>query len=113
MSLKSKSQNSTQFKVGVLGQNEQSPTRFESVVGVTNPFVPTGFRDISSGVARDLNWMSSGPPMLIMPSKPFLVQNGESSLICDQFQPSSSVERSKETPKPKLNPLHWDKVGGS
>ncbi|KAK6930439.1 Formin, FH2 domain, partial [Dillenia turbinata] len=44
---------------------------------------------------------NSGPPVLVVPSRPLV------------FQSSEAMERNEETPKPKLKPLHWDKVRAS
>ncbi|PPD78229.1 hypothetical protein GOBAR_DD24843 [Gossypium barbadense] len=43
-----------------------------------------------------------GPPVLVAPSRPVVLQNNE-----------SIDNTTAETPKPKLKPLHWDKVRAS
>ena len=55
------------------------------------------------------------PPALIPPSRPFVVQNTSSVAISPMELPpiSKSIENVEETPKPKLKPLHWDKVRAS
>ncbi|PRQ25294.1 putative concanavalin A-like lectin/glucanase domain, formin, FH2 domain-containing protein [Rosa chinensis] len=57
----------------------------------------------------------SRPPALIPPSRPFVFQNpGKVSVSPVQLPPSSApLEPIEETPKPKLKPLHWDKVRAS
>lgn len=45
-----------------------------------------------------------GPPTLLAPSRPVIFQSPAST---------ESMERNEETPKPKLKPLHWDKVRAS
>ncbi|KAM1660803.1 hypothetical protein FF1_003694 [Malus domestica] len=57
----------------------------------------------------------SRPPALIPPSRPFVIQNpGKVSVSPVELPPSSTpLEPIEETPKPKLKPLHWDKVRAS
>ncbi|KAI3940726.1 hypothetical protein MKW98_030045 [Papaver atlanticum] len=52
------------------------------------------------------------PPVLITPSRPVMFQSIAVSPV-DVSQNVESVERNEETPKPKLKPLHWDKVRAS
>ncbi|KAL5578854.1 hypothetical protein UlMin_011296 [Ulmus minor] len=58
---------------------------------------PARFWEIPSG-----QWPNVGPPVHVTPSKP--ISNGE--------QPENNLvlERNEEISKPKLKPLHWDKV---
>ncbi|KAM1031566.1 hypothetical protein ACFX2C_035336 [Malus domestica] len=57
----------------------------------------------------------SRPPALIPPSRPFVLQNpAKVSVSPVKLTPSSTpLEPIEETPKPKLKPLHWDKVRAS
>ncbi|KAL5562266.1 hypothetical protein UlMin_032013 [Ulmus minor] len=58
----------------------------------------------------------SKPPALIPPSRSFVFQNpSKASTISPMELPpsSNSMEETDETPKPKLKPLHWDKVRAS
>ncbi|KAI3959965.1 hypothetical protein MKX01_030256 [Papaver californicum] len=52
------------------------------------------------------------PPILITPSRPVMFQSTVVSPV-EVSQNVESVERNEETPKPKLKPLHWDKVRAS
>nr|GLL47784.1 formin-like protein 2 [Ipomoea trifida] len=50
-----------------------------------------------------------GPPVLVPPSRPVVSQN-----VAEVTHSSEAVEkRNEETMKPKLKPLHWDKVRAS
>ncbi|XP_059448590.1 formin-like protein 1 [Corylus avellana] len=54
------------------------------------------------------------PPSLIPPSRPFVLQNPTKVSPIELPPSSTSTEKSEEeTPKPKLKPLHWDKVRAS
>ncbi|PON75160.1 Formin, FH2 domain containing protein [Parasponia andersonii] len=57
----------------------------------------------------------SKPPALIPPSRPFVYPNTTSVSVSPMELPptSKSMENAEETPKPKLKPLHWDKVRAS
>ncbi|KAK2641660.1 hypothetical protein Ddye_023423 [Dipteronia dyeriana] len=62
------------------------------------------------GVAKP----SSGIPILMAPSKPVVVQNLGPGFGNEQLMKNESVEKSEVTAlKPKLKPLHWDKVRAS
>uniref|UniRef100_A0A803P2Z3 Uncharacterized protein n=2 Tax=Cannabis sativa TaxID=3483 RepID=A0A803P2Z3_CANSA len=54
----------------------------------------------------------SKPYVLTPPSRPFVFQNTSNVSISPlQLPPiSSSVDNEEDTPKPKLKPLHWEKV---
>ncbi|XP_030553246.1 formin-like protein 1 [Rhodamnia argentea] len=58
----------------------------------------------------------SEPPRLIPPSRPFVLQN-PTEVSPVQLPPSvetaEKAEKMDDTPKPKLKPLHWDKVRAS
>ncbi|KAG6630951.1 formin-like protein 1 [Carya illinoinensis] len=55
----------------------------------------------------------SVPPALIPPSRPFVLQIPAEVSPIELPLNSTSTEKSDETPKPKLKPLHWDKVRAS
>uniref|UniRef100_F6HAX7 Formin-like protein n=1 Tax=Vitis vinifera TaxID=29760 RepID=F6HAX7_VITVI len=54
-----------------------------------------------------------GPPALVPPSRPVVFQNPGLEAPSEQPQGIEALERNGETPKPKLKPLHWDKVRAS
>ena len=54
-----------------------------------------------------------GPPALVPPSRPGVFQNLGLEAPSEQPQGIEALERNGETPKPKLKPLHWDKVRAS
>lgn len=101
------------------GQNEQVPVSFgkQSVPLKLPPpppppppsrfwEMPVGFR-----MAQEVNLGISGPPVLAMPAKPVSVQDQAMPVLSnEQMQSNGSDERSEESMKPKLKPLHWDKV---
>lgn len=118
-------QNSPEQNSGVLAQSKQSPTLIQ---GDAKQFVPVKlpppppppppprFWELPAGLgaAREVNLGSSGPPVLVKPLRPVLAQNHSiPTLANEQLQSNANVERSEETPKPKLKPLHWDKVRAS
>lgn len=71
--------------------------------------MPVGFR-----MAQEVNLGIPGPPVLVMPAKPVLVQDHAMPVMAnEQMQSNGSVERNEESMKPKLKPLHWDKVRAS
>ncbi|XP_011024723.1 PREDICTED: formin-like protein 1 [Populus euphratica] len=55
----------------------------------------------------------SKPPALIPPSRPFVLQSTTNVSPIELPACSKTVEDADETPKPKLKPLHWDKVRAS
>ncbi|WCJ21877.1 Formin-like protein 2 [Euphorbia peplus] len=117
------SQNSPHRNSGFLGYCNQSPVRPESVNGSNAPAKlppppppppPPRFWEISE-VGREVDFGSSGPPVLVTPSRPILVPSAMPSIVSEQSQAQSNanVEKIEETFKPKLKPLHWDKVRAS
>lgn len=56
---------------------------------------------------------NSGPPVLVPPTRPVVLQNLAPMSGTEQPQSNGSLERHEETPRPKLKPLHWDKVRAS
>lgn len=58
----------------------------------------------------------SRPPALTPPSRPFVLQTPNTMVSPVELPPVSSQnfeESSEESSKPKLKPLHWDKVRAS
>ncbi|XP_057957029.1 formin-like protein 1 [Malania oleifera] len=56
----------------------------------------------------------SGPPILVAPSRSVVFQNAVPEVSpAEQSQKSENLEKSEDTQKPKLKPLHWDKVRAS
>ncbi|KAF8388630.1 hypothetical protein HHK36_027307 [Tetracentron sinense] len=53
------------------------------------------------------------PPVLVTPSRSDVFQNPTTVSSAELQQNSETLERNEETPKPKLKPLHWDKVRAS
>lgn len=114
--------NSQERNSGFSGQNEQVP------VSVGKQFVPpklpppppppppSRFWEMPVGfrMAQEVNLGIPGPPVLVMPAKPVLVQDHAMPVMAnEQMQSNGSVERNEESMKPKLKPLHWDKVRAS
>ncbi|XP_034928392.1 formin-like protein 2 [Populus alba] len=114
--------NSQELNSCFSGQNEQVP------VSVGKQFVPlklpppppppppSRFWEMPVGfrMAQEVNLGIPGPPALVMPAKPVLVQDHAMPVMAnEQMQSSGSVERNEESMKPKLKPLHWDKVRAS
>ncbi|GLU17914.1 hypothetical protein SLE2022_342610 [Rubroshorea leprosula] len=62
---------------------------------------------VDEKILRDPN---SGPPALVAPSGPVVSQNFAAS---EELKTKEGLERGEENPKPKLKPLHWDKVRAS
>lgn len=58
---------------------------------------------------RSVQDPAKGPPVLVEPSRPVLFQDMEAG----QVQSDGISERNEDTPRPKLKPLHWDKVRAS
>ena len=69
---------------------------------------------------KPLTPISKPPPtLLIPPSRPFVLQTPPTTKTISEVSPielppaSSTIGNNEETPKPKLKPLHWDKVRAS
>ncbi|RDY09507.1 Formin-like protein 1, partial [Mucuna pruriens] len=72
------------------------------------PPVPSPVTPVGQPVSR--------PPALTPPSRPFVLQTPNTKVSPVELPPASSQsfeENSEETSKPKLKPLHWDKVRAS
>ncbi|KAA8527231.1 hypothetical protein F0562_034672 [Nyssa sinensis] len=55
----------------------------------------------------------SGLPVLVAPSRPVVFQNPASVSPTEQAHKLETMQRNEEAPKPRLKPLHWDKVRAS
>ncbi|KAK9265585.1 hypothetical protein L1049_010773 [Liquidambar formosana] len=109
-----KAQNSPTRVSDVSGQNQQSPTKIDSVSRQYVPIKlppppppppPPRFWE-TPVVPRLIRDSVLGPPILVTPSRP-VVAPVLTTQNCE------TMERNEETPKPKLKPLHWDKVRAS
>ncbi|GMY32854.1 formin-like protein 1 [Fagus crenata] len=105
----------------VSGQSKQSPTIIRSV---SNRFLPTKLPPPPPPPPPPRYWEvptdprlsqepNSGPPVLVPPTRPVMLQNLAPMSATEQPQSNETLERNEETPKPKLKPLHWDKVRAS
>ncbi|CAL1393063.1 unnamed protein product [Linum trigynum] len=57
---------------------------------------------------------AAAPPLLIPPFRQFVLQTPPTKVSPIQLPPNAEAEdHFQETPKPKLKPLHWDKVRAS
>ncbi|XWS22126.1 hypothetical protein CRYUN_Cryun29cG0007700 [Craigia yunnanensis] len=94
------------------GQNKESPSRIvlKKLPPPPPPLPPPRFWEAPVAVKSDPETNSGGPPVLVVPSRPMVLQNLE---VNEQLKKNDGLERSEETPKPKLKPLHWDKVRAS
>ncbi|KAJ0809582.1 putative formin, FH2 domain-containing protein [Helianthus annuus] len=53
------------------------------------------------------------PPVLVTPARPVPVINAQDQPEVSPMEPLPENQENLETPKPKLKPLHWDKVRAS
>lgn len=76
------------------------------------PLPPSRFWEMppEKPTVQNPNSGNSGPPVLIAPSRPVVMQNLEYS---EEMKTKESLEKNEENPKPKLKALHWDKVRAS
>ncbi|XVF37531.1 hypothetical protein REPUB_Repub20aG0016700 [Reevesia pubescens] len=93
-------------------QNKESPSRvaLKKLPPPPPPLPPPRFWEVPVAVNSVPETNSGGPPVLFPPSRPMVLQN---LAVNDQLKKNEGLERSEETPKPKLKPLHWDKVRAS
>jgi len=108
------SQNAPARDSNVTSENTQNTPAIDSNVVRTPfgklpptppPLPPPRFWEIPPAVVN-----RDGPPVLVTPSRPVVFRNSE---MGEGGSDLGSVERSEETPKPKLKALHWDKVKAS
>ncbi|CAL8172819.1 unnamed protein product [Prunus armeniaca] len=112
-SVSSNSQNSPSKNSDFLGLKNQPQVKNKSFVPIRlppppPPLPPPRFWEVTAGPRPN-----SGPPALVMPSRPRVFQNSGPVLGGEGSQSDAIVEKNEETPKPKLKPLHWDKVRAS
>lgn len=88
------------------GKSKESPSRIvlKKLPPPPPPLPPRRFWEVPVAVNSVSEANSGGPPVLVAPSRPVVLQN---------LSGNEGLERSEETPKPKLKPLHWDKVRAS
>ncbi|XP_059659963.1 formin-like protein 1 [Cornus florida] len=106
-------------KSNVSDQNVESPARIGSTIQrpvavsvPTPPPMPPPRHWESPVSTPSIRQTVLKPPVLITPSRPVAIQSP--TLISPMELPlSSEAEKNKQTPKPKLKPLHWDKVRAS
>ncbi|KAA8543592.1 hypothetical protein F0562_021662 [Nyssa sinensis] len=116
-----KSQDSSPRISNVSDQNAKSPARING--NIQRP-VPVSAPPPPPPLPPPRHWESPvstpsickpilKPPVLITPSRPVPIQT-PTSISPIELPPScGTVEKNEETPKPKLKPLHWDKVRAS
>ncbi|XWS35372.1 hypothetical protein CRYUN_Cryun21dG0120700 [Craigia yunnanensis] len=94
------------------GQNKESPSRvvLKKLPPPPPPLPPPRFWEAPMAVKSVSETKSGGPPVLVAPSRPMMLQN---LAVNEQLKKNEGLERSEEPPKPKLKPLHWDKVRAS
>ncbi|KAA8550508.1 hypothetical protein F0562_002192 [Nyssa sinensis] len=117
-----KSQDSSPKISNVSEQNAESPTRISSTiqqpvnvsVRPPPPPPPPPPRHWESPVSTpSVCQPILKPPVLITPPRPVAIQSPTSISPLELPPSSKTVEKNEETPKPKLKPLHWDKVRAS
>ncbi|KAM1061396.1 hypothetical protein ACFX2A_026432 [Malus domestica] len=107
---------SSSRKSDLFGLKNHSPERNKSFVPIRlspppPPPPPPRFWEAPAPVGRNPN---TGPPVLIAPSRPAVLQTSGPILAGESSESNERVEKNEETPtKPKLKPLHWDKVRAS
>ncbi|KAM0051052.1 putative formin, FH2 domain-containing protein [Helianthus debilis subsp. tardiflorus] len=73
------------------------------------PLPPTKYWDSQSPKTP----ASIRPPVLVTPARPVPVINAQDQPEVSPMEPLPENQENLETPKPKLKPLHWDKVRAS
>ncbi|KAJ8774723.1 hypothetical protein K2173_017169 [Erythroxylum novogranatense] len=120
-SLSKNTSNSQQQCSGSTTQKQRAAVALEglqkqSMTPPPPPPLPARFWEVPMGrpAGQEADWVSSGSPFLITPSRPAVVQKAVTSSTSEQVPSKPTAERSEETTqKPKLKPLHWDKVRAS
>ncbi|XP_021291679.1 formin-like protein 2 [Herrania umbratica] len=94
------------------GQNTESPSRIalRKLPPPPPPLPPPRFWEVPVAVKAVSETNPGGPPVLVAPSRPVVLQN---LAVNEQPKKNEGLGSSEETPKPKLKPLHWDKVRAS
>ncbi|OMP11523.1 Actin-binding FH2/DRF autoregulatory [Corchorus olitorius] len=94
------------------GQNKESPSRIalKKLPPPPPPLPPPRFWEVPVAVKAVTEINAGGPPVLVAPSRPVVSQN---VAVNEPSNKNEGLERTEETPKPKLKPLHWDKVRAS
>ncbi|KAL4289611.1 hypothetical protein GQ457_14G001590 [Hibiscus cannabinus] len=89
------------------GRNTESPSKvvLKKLPPPPPPIPPPRFWEVPGAVSSVPETNSRGPPVLVAPSRPMPVN--------ELMKRNDGLEKSEETPKPKLKPLHWDKVRAS
>ncbi|XP_044497881.1 formin-like protein 2 [Mangifera indica] len=105
-------------------KSKQSPSENE---GEYRPFVPVKLppppppmpphRFWEAPVSARLGRPSSASPVHVLPARPLVMPSSGPGLGNEQLMKNEGVdkgeEKGEETPRPKLKPLHWDKVRAS
>ncbi|XP_022761468.1 formin-like protein 2 [Durio zibethinus] len=93
-------------------RNKESPSRvvLKKLPPPPPPLPPPRFWEVPVAEKAIPETNSGGPPVLVAPSRPMVLQN---LAMNEQLKKNEGLERSEETSKPKLKPLHWDKVRAS
>ncbi|KAL6223699.1 hypothetical protein ACLB2K_002558 [Fragaria x ananassa] len=99
----------TQMKQSLL-RNNSAPKRFVPIRLPPPPPPPPPPRFWEGPVSPVVN---AGPPALVTPTRAGVFQNMGPVLACEPSEKNGIEEKSEETPRPKLKPLHWDKVRAS
>ncbi|XP_022723028.1 formin-like protein 2 [Durio zibethinus] len=94
------------------GKKKESPSMIvlKKLPPPPPPLPPLRFWEVPVAMNSVYEANSGGPPVLVGPSNPVVLQN---LAVNEQLKKNEGLERSEETPKPKLKPLHWDKVRAS
>ncbi|PRQ46053.1 putative formin, FH2 domain-containing protein [Rosa chinensis] len=99
----------TQMKQSLV-RNNSAPKRFVPIRLPPPPPPPPPPRYWEASATPVAN---AGPPVLVTPSGARVVENTGPVLAGEPSQKNDIEEKSEETPRPKLKPLHWDKVRAS
>ncbi|KAJ0611546.1 putative formin, FH2 domain-containing protein [Helianthus annuus] len=86
-----------------------APTRIPTPPPPPPPLPPTKYWDSQSPKTP----ASVRPPVLVTPARPVPVINDQDQPEVSPMEPLPENQENLETPKPKLKPLHWDKVRAS
>ncbi|KAE8721991.1 Formin-like protein 1 [Hibiscus syriacus] len=89
------------------GLEKESPSKvaLKKLPPPPPPLPPSRLWEVPVTVSSVPETNSRGPPVLVAPSRSMAVNK--------PLKKNEGLEKSEETPKPKLKPLHWDKVRAS